>query len=132
MPILGTQASQNIKSFLGLAVDYLVVAGGGSGGVGNAGGGGAGGLRSTVTATGGGGSLESALSLSLNTSYTVTVGAGGAAISASSGTNGNPGNNSVFSTIKSSFCRSVSIFFLCVSSACNCSYSSDCWIAIAN
>jgi hypothetical protein len=47
MPILGSQASQNIKSFLGLAVDYLVVAGGGGGGNGaqsldNGGGGGAG------------------------------------------------------------------------------------------
>ena len=84
MPILGTQASQNTKSFLNLQVDYLVVAGGGSGGRsnntsgGSAGGGGAGGLRSTVDATGRGGSLESALTLSLNTSYTVTVGAGGA------------------------------------------------------
>lgn len=29
MPLLGTLASQNTKSFLGLAVDYLVVAGGG-------------------------------------------------------------------------------------------------------
>ena len=35
MPILGTSASQNSKSFLGIEVDYLVVAGGGAaGGVG--------------------------------------------------------------------------------------------------
>jgi hypothetical protein len=40
MPILGTSASQNIKSFLGLAVDYLVVAGGAGGGQDDGGGGG--------------------------------------------------------------------------------------------
>ena len=32
MPILGTAAFQNSKSFLNLQVDYLVVAGGGGGG----------------------------------------------------------------------------------------------------
>jgi hypothetical protein len=42
LPILGTQASQNIKSFLGLDVDYLVVAGGGGGGTDYYGGGGGG------------------------------------------------------------------------------------------
>ena len=34
MPILGISAAANIKSFLSLAVDYLVVAGGGGGGAG--------------------------------------------------------------------------------------------------
>ena len=43
MPILGTSASQNTKSFLNLEVDYLVVAGGGSGGHALGGGGGGGG-----------------------------------------------------------------------------------------
>ena len=40
MPILGTSASQNTKSFLNLEVDYLVVAGGGGqgGALGGAGG----------------------------------------------------------------------------------------------
>ena len=42
MPILGTQASQNTKSFLGLDVEYLIVSGGGAGGFRNGGGGGAG------------------------------------------------------------------------------------------
>lgn len=32
MPILGTSASQNTKSFLSVPVDFLVVAGGGGGG----------------------------------------------------------------------------------------------------
>jgi hypothetical protein len=81
-----------------VAIDYLVVAGGGAGsngaaGQSNTGGGGAGGLRSTVNATGGGGSLESPLSLTKGTNYTVTVGAGAALMS--------NGTNSVFSTITS-------------------------------
>ena len=42
MPLLGTSASQNTKSFLTLDVEYLVVAGGASGGGGSGGGGGAG------------------------------------------------------------------------------------------
>jgi hypothetical protein len=47
VPILGTSASQNTKSFLNLEVEYLVIAGGGAGGGSSAagGGGGAGGLR---------------------------------------------------------------------------------------
>ena len=51
MPILGTSASQNTKSFLGLAVDSLVVAGGGGASSGGAGGGGAGGLVNTNSIT---------------------------------------------------------------------------------
>ena len=102
MPILGSSASQNTKSFLGLNVDYLVVGGGGGGGLSAGGGGGAGGLRSTVTATGGGGTLETPLSLAFNTSFTVTVGAGGAgAIAGSPNIGSVSGNNSVFSTITS-------------------------------
>ena len=72
MPILGTSASQNTKSFLSIDVDILVVAGGGSGGAcinGNyesGGGGGAGGVLGFASQ-----------SLPLNTNYTVTVGAGG-------------------------------------------------------
>ncbi len=61
-----------------IAVDYLVVAGGGSGGTNATGGGGAGGLRSTIGNTGGGGSLESQLLLETGVNYTVLVGAGGA------------------------------------------------------
>ena len=61
-----------------IAVDYLVVAGGGSGGTNATGGGGAGGLRSTVGNTGGGGSLESSIFLDTGVNYTVLVGAGGA------------------------------------------------------
>ena len=98
MPILGTSASQNTKSFLGLDVDYLVVAGGGSGGGGynNAGGGGgAGGYRT-----------GSALTLDFNTNYTVTVGAGGTNGTGGSGggngTRGTNGSNSVFGSITSS------------------------------
>ena len=80
------------------AVDYLVVAGGGSGGSesvqsGCGGGGGGGGLRSTVGATGGGGSLESALAVSPGVALTVTVGAGGAGITGA--LVGNNGSNSV-------------------------------------
>jgi hypothetical protein len=70
-------------------VDYMVVAGGGSGGSITGGGGGAGGLRtstsSPVTAT----------------AYPITIGAGGAGVGPGSGLRGNPGNNSVFSTITS-------------------------------
>ncbi|NBR26461.1 MAG: hypothetical protein EBU08_22310, partial [Micrococcales bacterium] len=95
MPILGTQASQNTKSFLGLAVDYLVVAGGGGGGY-AAGGGGAGGYR---TSTG-----SNQLNIAFNTSFTVTVGAGGVGGVGDSGvtsTQSTNGNNSIFSTITS-------------------------------
>jgi hypothetical protein len=83
-----------------LTCDYLVVAGGGGGGANFGSGGGAGGLRCTVTATGGGGSLESALALTAQ-AYTVTIGAGGAAQTIDN-VLGNPGSNSVFSTITAS------------------------------
>ena len=66
-------------------VEYLVVAGGGGGGGGNGGGGGG----------GAGGVLTSSLSVSSSVSYTVTVGAGATTSTAQ----GNPGNNSVFSSI---------------------------------
>ena len=86
------------------SVDYLVVAGGGSGGntyqnSGNsAGGGGAGGYRTSVGTSGGGASAESTLNVSVGSSYTVTIGAGGAA-ETTPFDGGNPGSNSVFSTI---------------------------------
>lgn len=71
------------------AVEYLVVAGGASGGGGTGGGGGgAGGYK---TATG--------FAVSTGISYTVTIGAGGANVAY--GANGNPGSDSVFSTITS-------------------------------
>ena len=88
------------------SVDYLVVAGGASGAAISAGGGGgAGGFRYSnstfpvVCAPGA--PLASATGLPVTaTSYPITVGAGGAAITSPS-TNGNPGNNSIFSTITS-------------------------------
>ena len=70
------------------AVEYLVVAGGGGGGYNAAGGGGAGGFR---TATG--------FSVTTGTPYTVTVGAGGA--TQPNNASGNPGSDSVFSSITS-------------------------------
>ena len=82
-------------------VDYLVVAGGASGGAGmnaaaggGGGGGGAGGYRESYPnpATGG-------LSVSAQ-AYPITVGGGGAAQSSASN-QGNPGSNSVFSSITS-------------------------------
>jgi hypothetical protein len=88
------------------AVDYLVVAGGASGAAQSAGGGGgAGGFRysnSTFPVSGAPGApLASATALPVTaTSYPITVGAGGAAVT-SSNTNGNPGSNSIFSTITS-------------------------------
>lgn len=98
----GTESSAVSFTTL-LAIDYLVVAGGGSGtafydyhGVG--GGGGAGGLRSTVTNSGGPqNTLETALIASLSTNYTVTVGAGGVTSTNFSSN----GTNSIFSTVTS-------------------------------
>ena len=89
-------------------VDYLVVAGGGGGGIGFfvGAGGGAGGFRESVPSPAAwtasplanpGGSLPVTA-----TSYPITVGGGGAAKSpVPGGTTGNPGSNSVFSTITS-------------------------------
>jgi len=83
-----------------IAVDYLVVAGGGSGGSNSAGAGGAGGLRTSYGNTSGGdASAESSLSLNISTNYTVTVGAGGAAVTYNN--DGLQGSDSVFSTITS-------------------------------
>ena len=89
-----------------VTVDYLVIAGGGAGGCYSdgtenlsLGGGGAGGYRTSYSTTGGGGAAESQLSLIKGESYTVTIGAGGSL--ASGQEPGNPGNNSVFSTITS-------------------------------
>jgi hypothetical protein len=82
-------------------VDYLVVAGGASGGAGmnaaaggGGGGGGAGGYRESYPnpATGG-------LSVSAQ-AYPITIGGGGGAQSSAS-TQGNPGSNSVFSSVTS-------------------------------
>jgi len=81
-------------------VDYLVIAGGGSGTTQHSGGGGAGGYRTTFPSPG---CNAGAFPVSITT-YPITVGAGGAALPAGSGVvtgNGNPGSNSVFSTITS-------------------------------
>ena len=89
----------------GLAVHYLVVAGGGAGAPAGAGGGGggAGGLRTSFGSNSGGGSTaETNKNLATGTSYTITVGAGGAAITASSyNTTKNDGEDSVFDDITS-------------------------------
>jgi hypothetical protein len=96
------------------SVDYLVVAGGGAGGsnlasdAGMGGGGGAGGFRESSGAASGCysvsplGACVPALPVSVTT-YPVTVGAGGAGIlyPANSDAPGNPGSNSIFSTITS-------------------------------
>jgi hypothetical protein len=90
-------------------VDYMVVAGGGSGGRDggeSGGGGGAGGFRASGGDAGGcythglpANNCVGALSVSAQT-YPITVGGGGATATATS-TRGNPGSNSVFSTITS-------------------------------
>ena len=95
-------------------VDYLVVAGAGAGGGNNpsafvdgSGGGGAGGARMSSGAASGCyaasplGACVSALPVSAQ-GYPITVGGGGSTNSGACGTsNGNPGNNSVFSTVTS-------------------------------
>ena len=68
------------------SVEYLVVAGGGAGGTAG-GGGGAGGL------------LTGSVNVFVATSYTVTVGGGGSGGVLTWGASGNPGSNSVFSSI---------------------------------
>jgi len=84
-------------------VSYMVVAGGGSGGAAHGGGGGAGGFRedkspvTPYTAS----PLEGAGTINVTvTDFPITVGGGGAQQPSNTGT-GNPGNNSVFSTITS-------------------------------
>jgi hypothetical protein len=96
-----------------MELEYLVVAGGGGSAGGTpgyqAGGpGGAGGYRTNKTGqtSGGGASAEPTLIVPKSSNLTVTVGAGGAAGitatgSANDATNGQPGNNSVFSLITS-------------------------------
>jgi hypothetical protein len=95
-------------------VDYLVVAGGGAGGLnipnnsGMGGGGGAGGFRESSGAASGCytasplGACVSGITVTATT-YPITVGAGGASIlyPANSDAPGNPGSNSIFSTITS-------------------------------
>jgi hypothetical protein len=85
----GTAAGSN-------SVEYLVVAGGGSGAYADVGGGGgAGGFRQNYPSP-----VSAGLPVSA-TSYPITVGAGGAGIPGPGCTNGNPGSNSIFSTITS-------------------------------
>jgi len=92
-------------------VDYLVIAGGGSGGgeINNgygAGAGGAGGYRESSGAASGCytvsplGACVSALPVT-SQGYPITVGGGGSQINAPNGASGNPGSNSVFSTVTS-------------------------------
>ena len=87
-------------------VDYLVIAGGGSGGICGGGGGGAGGFReskdSTLSSPHTASPLAATTGITLTTqTYPVTVGGGGTGISPPASENGNPGSNSVFSTITS-------------------------------
>jgi hypothetical protein len=95
-------------------VDYLVVAGGGSGGTGNSGGGGgAGGTRfylNTVNSPAPGSpglpinNYPSGTAVTITaTDFPITVGGGGAGAPPNpcAGQTGNPGNNSIFSTITS-------------------------------
>jgi hypothetical protein len=88
-------------------VDYVVVAGGGSGGPDEqSGGGGAGGYRESYTVPISGCYTASPLALAcgalpvIATTYPITIGAGGAATFPNT-TPGNPGSNSVFSSITS-------------------------------
>jgi len=86
-------------------VDYMVVAGGGGGGDGRGGGGGGGGFRESSGAASGGYSASplaagvAALPVTASP-YPITVGGGGAGAT-SPDCDGNPGNNSIFSTITS-------------------------------
>ena len=78
------------------SVEYLTVAGGGSGSYADVGGGGgAGGFRQNFPSPAIAGLPVTA------TAYPITVGAGGASIPGPADTNGNPGSNSIFSTITS-------------------------------
>jgi len=101
-----TSSGNFVNTIASLAVEYLIIAGGGAGGSAGSGvaggGGGAGGYRSNVSgqSSGGGNSAESAMSLSA-TSYTVTVGDGAPATSGSSDQGGVRGTNSTFNSITS-------------------------------
>ena len=85
-----------------VAVDYLIIAGGGAGGGsgtgGNGGGGGAGGYLNSYGSdnSGGGGSNLDSQSLNVDTNYTVTIGAGG--VGAAWNGAGTNGSNSIFNT----------------------------------
>lgn len=83
---------------VGVAVQYLVLAGGGAGAGGIGGGGGAGGYRSSALGelSGGGASAETPLSIALNTNYQVTIGAGGTR----GATENTPGTNGGSSTLQ--------------------------------
>jgi len=88
-------------------VSYLVVAGGASGGSSEGGGGGAGGFREykgpadSYTASPLNGNPGGTAVTVTATSFPITVGAGGASRPCSPSQNGNPGSNSIFSTITS-------------------------------
>jgi len=89
-------------------VDYLVIAGGGGGGRDDGGGGGAGGYRESHSTPVSGCYTASPVATSTGitvtaTTYPVTVGAGGAGgvLSPGAANSGQPGSNSVFSTITS-------------------------------
>ena len=95
-----TTAANNI-------VSYMVVAGGASGGSPEGGGGGAGGFReykgpadSYTASPLNGNPCGTAVTLTAQ-AYPITVGAGGATVGPSPPVNGNPGSNSIFSTITS-------------------------------
>ena len=79
------------------AVQYLVIAGGGSAGLGAGGGGGAGGYRCSVPgeSSGGGGSAETPLTFTRGNAYSMVVGAGGAPVV--SANTGNVGGTSSIS-----------------------------------
>ena len=89
-------------------VSYLVVAGGASAGGGQSGGGGAGGYRElkspitpyTASPLDGYSTPGNRVTITAQ-AYPITVGGGGAGITCGNQTKGNPGNNSVFSTITS-------------------------------
>jgi len=93
----GTFTVTNAGNVIGSnSVEYLVVAGGGGGSYSDVGGGGgAGGFRQNYPSPTTAGLPVTA------TSYPITVGAGGAAVPGGGDANGNPGSNSIFSTITS-------------------------------
>ena len=101
---LGTGWSNGTAHTQSIAVEYLVIAGGGGSGTGHAGGGGAGGYRSSVAGetSGANSAIETPLTLAPGT-YGVTVGAGGNGTTYTGGDSGTgtSGSNSVFSTITS-------------------------------
>jgi hypothetical protein len=101
--------NQNKYALQAFSVSYLVLAGAGGGSTASSsnnrpgGGGGAGGYRNSFASetSGGNSSTESTHTTIPGTSYTVTVGAGGAGANGGYLLDGDPGSNSVFSTITS-------------------------------